>query len=150
MKTSLRPRWFAAALAALLPASGAPALTAPAVTAPAFNWVLPLFTDQDGYRSMTLRGSEVRYAGETTVVADLSITVFSETAAARVESVLLSPKARFVPKTRRASGDAGVRLIRDDIEVTAVSWDYDHDAKRVSLQGKVRVVFQTQLNDILK
>src|SRR4051794_37849917 len=30
------------------------------LTAPAVNWVLPIFTDKEGYRSMTLRGSEVR------------------------------------------------------------------------------------------
>src|SRR5687767_1875996 len=27
--------------------------------APAVNWVLPIFTDKEGYRSMTLRGTEV-------------------------------------------------------------------------------------------
>ena len=57
----------------LLPA---PAATPPAVgemTAPAINWVLPIFTDKEGFRSMTLRGSEVRPVGRSIAVTDLSI-----------------------------------------------------------------------------
>ena len=118
---------------------------------PAKNWVLPLFTAKEGYRSMTLRGSEVRPVGNNRIeVTDLNITVFSGDAAATVESILLSPAAAFFPKEKRASGDKSVRLIRDDIEVTGEGWTYDHDAKKVFLARNVRVVFRAQLNDILK
>ena len=89
---------------------------APATTAPAKNWILPLFTDKEGFRSMTLRGSEVRPVGNTRVdVTDLNITVFSGDAAARVDSLLLSPQASFYPKENRASGEKSVRFIRDDV-----------------------------------
>ncbi len=126
---------------------------APAVVAgaPAVNWVLPIFTDKEGFRSMTLRGSEVRPVGRSISVTDLSITIFSGDATSQVDSMLLSPAAVFLPKENRAVGDKAVRFIRDDIEVTGVGWTYDHDAKKVSLQQSVRVTFRTtQLNDILK
>lgn len=129
----------------------APSVSAPPVAVPAKNWVLPLFTAKDGFRTMTLRGSEVRPIGtERVEVTDLSITVFSGDAAATVETMLLSPAASFFPKAKRATGEKSVRLIRDDIEVTGEGWIYDHDGKKVSLARNVRVVFRAQLNDILK
>jgi hypothetical protein len=118
--------------------------------APAVNWVLPIFTDKEGFRSMTLRGSEVRPTGKSIEVTDLSITIFSGDAATQVDSMLLSPSAVFTPKENRAGGEKSVRFIRDDIEVTGVGWTYDHTAKKVSLQQNVRVTFRAQLNDILK
>lgn len=121
-----------------------------AAPAPAQNWVLPIFTDKEGYRSMTLRGTEVRPRGKDIEVTDLSITVFSGDASARVDSILLSPAAVFHTKENRASGDKAVRFIRDDFEVTGVGWTYDHAARKVSLQSNVRVTFRTPLNDILK
>ncbi len=117
---------------------------------PAVNWVLPLFTDKEGFRSMTLRGSEVRPKGATIAVTDLSITIFSGDAEAKVDSILMSREAMFFPKQNLASGDKAVRYIRGDIDVTGVGWNYDHAAKKVSLRENVRVTFNSQLNDILK
>lgn len=123
----------------------------PPAAVPAKNWVLPLFTAKEGFRSMTLRGSEVKPVGTARVeVVDLSITVFSGDAAANVETMLLSPAASFFPKEKRATGEKTVRLIRDDIELVGEGWAYDHEGKRVSLARNVRVVFRAQLNDILK
>jgi hypothetical protein len=135
--------------ASLLPA---PAATPPAAefAAPAVNWVLPIFTDKEGYRSMTLRGSEVRPVGRTIAVTDLSITIFSGDARTTVDSILLSPEAIFLPKENRARGDKAVRFIRDDFEVTGVGWTYDHTTKKVTLAQNVKVTFRAQLNDILK
>jgi hypothetical protein len=144
------PRLLALASFSLLPA---PAATTPILTessAPAVNWVLPIFTDKEGFRSMTLRGSEVRPVGRSIAVTDLSITIFSGDATSSIDSMLLSPSAVFVPKEHSARGDKSVRFIRDDIEVTGVGWTYDHTAKKVSLQQNVRVTFRAQLNDILK
>jgi lipopolysaccharide export system protein LptC len=112
--------------------------------------VLPLFTDKEGFRTMTLRGSEVRPVGTDIAVTDLNITIFSGDAAAKVDSILLSRQARFFPKANRAAGDDAVRYIRDDIEVTGVGWTYDHTTKKISLRRQVRVTFTAQLNDILK
>jgi hypothetical protein len=119
---------------------------ADAPTNPAVNWVLPLFTDQDGFRSMTLRGATVRPAGENTIaVTDLNITIFSGTAAARVETVLLSQKAMFYSRQNRATGTNGVRVIRDELEVNGLEWSYDHAGKKVSIRKNVRVVYHAPL-----
>lgn len=133
------------------PASTAPEKAkAPVVGAPARNWVLPLFTDKEGYRSMTLRGSEVRPGVNTIAVTDFNITVFSGDAAAHVDTMLLSSAATFFPKEQRATGDGAVRLIRDDAVLTGEGWIYEHTAKKVLISRKVRVVFEAPLNDILK
>lgn len=123
----------------------------PVITAPALNWVLPLFTDKEGWRTMTLRGSAVQpVAGGSIAVSDLNITIFSGDAEARVDSILLSPSAEFFPKDNRARGTKAVRFIQDEVEVTGEGWDYDHAAKKVSIHREVRVTFRAQLNDILK
>lgn len=141
------PGGGAAAPQSTPPAGPSPAATA---TSPAVNWVLPLFSDQEGHRLMTLRGTEVRPDGRAITVTNLNITIFSGDAAARVDSILLSPRAVFLPKENRASGDESVRFIQDDIEVTGSRWTYDHAAKKVSLRENVRVTFPAKLNDILK
>jgi hypothetical protein len=133
------------------PCSLLPTVEAAQATPPAINWVLPIFTDREGHRSMTLRGSEVRPAeGGSIAVTDLSITIFSGDADAKVDSILLSPSATFFPKEERATGEKSVRFIQDDMEVSGVGWAYDHAAKKVSIHSRVRVKFQAQINDILK
>lgn len=120
-------------------------------SSPATNWVLPIFTDKEGYRSLTARGSEVRPIDKNSIaVTDLSITVFSGDAAARVETIFLSPLATFLPKEKRATGDKSVRIVRDDLEATGTRWTYDHAEKRVALEGDVRIVFNAELKGLLK
>ena len=147
-----RPTQFAGVLLAVvgLTASSAQAPAPIPAAAPAVNWVLPLFTDKEGHRLMTLRGSEARPLGDKLAVKDLSVTTFSGNADSQVETILLSPDAVFDPMTSTASGASAVRMIRDDIEVTGRGWTYDHRAKKVSLAADVRIVFAAQLNDILK
>lgn len=148
----MRFRAFTVCLLLLSPSSllRAGGEAAAPTAAPAVNWVLPLFSDKEGYRTMTLRGTEVRPAGDTVRVTHLNITIFSGDAAARVDSILLSPLAVFSKKDNRASGDQGVRFIQDDVEVTGTHWTYDHAAKKVSLRESVRVTFKAKINDILK
>ena len=123
----------------------------PAIGAPAKNWVLPLFTDKEGFRAMTLRGTEARAIGRDRFeVVDLNITVFSGDAAARVDTMLLSPQASFFQNDKRARGEKSVRVIRDDLEAAGLRWAYDHAQKKVSLDGRVRIVFHAELKDLLK
>ncbi|MSU65086.1 MAG: hypothetical protein EXS38_03045 [Opitutus sp.] len=115
-------------------------------TAPAVNWVLPLFTDREGYRAMTLRGSSVKPADNGGIaVTDLNITIFSGDAAVRVDTVLLSQYAVFLPKENRAFGDKTVRVIRAEIDVTGEGWTYDQTGKKVSIRENVRVVYRAPL-----
>ena len=63
---------------------------------------------------------------------------------------LLSPRAVFSPKDHTARGEQTVRFIQDDVEVTGTRWAYDHAAKKVSLEGDVRVTFRARITDILR
>jgi hypothetical protein len=120
------------------------------LSAPALNWVHPLFT-KEGYRSMTMRGTEVRPVGTGRIdVVDMNITVFTGGAAAKVESVLLSPAASFFPEEKIARGKSSVRLLRDDLEVAGEDWVYDHAAKKVSIARHARITFAAQLPDLIK
>ncbi|MFM1746560.1 MAG: hypothetical protein RLZZ188_226 [Verrucomicrobiota bacterium] len=118
--------------------------------APAHQWVLPVFSDREGHRLMTLRGAEVRPAGEVIVIRDLMVTVFSGDASAKVDSILMSPAAEFRPGRNVVSGDRSVRFLQDDVEVTGGRWTFDQAAKKVSLRENVRVTFKGSLNDILR
>jgi hypothetical protein len=120
---------------------------APTSTAtPAENWVLNLFTDLDGFRSMTFRGATVRPAADGSIaVTDLNVTVFSGDASARVETIILSEDAVFQPKANNVNGTKNVRVIRDELEVTGSDWSYEHAGKKVSISKNVRVVYRAPL-----
>ncbi len=118
---------------------------------PAKNWVLPLFTDKEGFRSMTLRGSEAHAVGANRLdITDLQITTFSGDAAARPDTILLSQSAHFFANEKRATGEKSLRFIHDDMEVTGERWSFDQGAKRVLIDQNVRVVLHAQLHAILK
>jgi hypothetical protein len=118
--------------------------------APAENWEMKVFT-REGYRSMILRGSEVRLgAANRYDVTDLNITIFSGRADAQVDSILLSPSARFLAKENRAHGDKSVRLIREDMEITGELWTYVHAEQKVTIQKNSRGVFHSPLPDLLQ
>lgn len=137
----------APATATAVPAPGAgPALS----SSPAVNWVLPIFSDREGHRLMKLQGTEVRPIDGRVAITNLMITTFTGDARAAVDSVLLSPRAVFSPKDNTARGEQTVRFIQDDVEVTGTRWAYDHSAKKVSLEGEVRVTFRARITDILR
>jgi lipopolysaccharide export system protein LptC len=141
-----RPALLLLALAAVVSAGAAD----PAASPPARNWVLPLFS-KEGQRTMTARGSAARMAGEHQIeVTDLNLTVFSAAVPNQVETIILSPAATFLPNDHLARGAQSMRFIRSDLEATGTRWVYDHARKKVSLDGRVRIVINAQLKDILK
>ena len=147
----------AAGKATAPPAAPAPAaatsapVAAPALPdSPAVNWVLPIFSDKEGHRLMKLQGTEVRPVDGRVAITNLMITTFTGDARAAVDSILLSPRAVFSPKEHTARGEQTVRFIQDDVEVTGTRWAYDHAAKKVSLEGDVRVTFRARITDILR
>lgn len=129
----------------------APVAAGPALPdSPAVNWVLPIFSDREGHRLMKLQGTEVRPVEGRIAITNLMITTFTGDARAAVDSILLSPRAVFSPKDHTARGEQTVRFIQDDVEVTGTRWAYDHAAKKVSLEGDVRVTFRARITDILR
>jgi hypothetical protein len=138
-----------AAIAILAAAPFAPAQDT-AIAPPARNWTLPLFT-KEGFRQMTLRGDIMRPVTVDRVdISGMSVTVFSGTAEAKVDSVLLSPEATFLLNEKVARGDGPVRLVRDDVEVTGIGWTYYYNEKKVLISRHAHVVFHSALPDILK
>lgn len=100
---------------------------------------------------MTLRGAKASFPLTDQVdVVDLNLTIYSGDATNQVETVILSPAATFLPKQNLARGEAGVRVIRDDLEATGIHWTYDHAQKKVSLTGRVRIVFNAEFKSLLK
>ena len=137
------------------PATAAAATPAPVAApalpdSPAVNWVLPIFSDKEGHRLMKLQGTEVRPVDGRVAITNLMITTFTGDASAAVDSILLSPRAVFSPKDHTARGEQTVRFIQDDVEVTGTRWAYEHAAKKVSLEGDVRVTFRARITDILR
>ena len=149
---NLPPRFLLGLLCLLAPATAATAAGADAPPSePIKNFVLPTFTPVAGYRSMLLRGSEAHMLTPTLIQLDnMNLTVFSGDASNRVDSILLSPIARVALDEHTAGGPGAVRLIRDDLELTGEQWTYDQAEKRISIARNVRVVFHTELKDLLK
>ena len=117
---------------------------------PAKNFILPTFT-REGYYSMRLRGAEARMLTLRLIeLDDMNLTVFTGDASNRVDSVLLSPVARVSLDNDIARGPGAIRLIRDDLELTGEQWTYDHAKKSISIAKNVRVVFHSELSDLLK
>jgi lipopolysaccharide assembly outer membrane protein LptD (OstA) len=118
--------------------------------APVKNISLPTFT-KDDYRSVLLRGNEALFVSAQQInVTGMQLTMFAGDATNRVETVIISPEARFFPDRNVAEGEHNVRVLRDDVEMSGTKWTYDKDQKKVVLEGNVRVIFRVQLKDILK
>jgi hypothetical protein len=117
---------------------------------PAKNFILPTFT-REGYYSMRLCGSEARMLTLHLIeLDDMKLTVFSGDASNRVDWVLLSPLARVSIDEDVARGPGTIRLVRDDLDLTGEQWTYNHANKSISIAKNVRVVFHSELTDLLK
>jgi hypothetical protein len=121
-----------------------------AVAPPAKNWTLPLFT-KEGYRQMTLKGSEVRPVNADRIdITGLDVTVFSGGPEGKVDTVILSPLASFMINEKIAKGDQAVRMVRDDVDVMGLGWTYFYNEKKVLIFHNAHVVFHSGLPQLLK
>jgi len=117
---------------------------------PVKNISLPTFT-KDDYRSVLLHGNEALFVSAQQInVSGMQLTLFTGDATNRVETVIISPEARFFPDRNVAEGEHSVRVLRDDVEMSGTKWTYDHGERKVVLDGNVRVIFHAQLKDMLK
>ncbi|MBI5381034.1 MAG: hypothetical protein HZA31_03965 [Opitutae bacterium] len=137
--------WFASAVLA-----GAAAPTEAQLQAPFKGLSLPVFT-KDNHRLLLLRSNELKIVSPQQYdLTDMQLTFFSGDATNRVETVLLSPAASFFLERNLAKGERGVRLVRDDVEMTGQKWSYEPKDKKVVLDGNVRVIFRAELKNLLK
>jgi len=121
-------------------------------TSPVKNFSLPTFT-KEGYRSALLRGNEALFVSAQQVdVSGMQLTLFTGDATSRVETVIVSPAARYFPERKVAEGERSVRVLYDDVEMSGTRWNYRYDDKqsKIVIDGNVRVIFHAQLKDILK
>jgi hypothetical protein len=140
-------RWAAVVLlASALHVTAEDSMLAP----PAHDWTLPMFT-KEGYRQMTIRGDEVHPVSSDRVdITRMNVTVFSGKPDAKIDSVLVSPKATFLLNEKIAKGAGAVHLVRDDVEVSGEGWTYIYNEKKVLISQHAHIVFHTALPDLLK
>jgi hypothetical protein len=137
---------FLAAAAAVPPAPDAGNGANPA----GLNFTLPVFTPQ-GHRYLLLRGSRGEPAGPNRYeVTDMNLTLFVGDASNRVDTVILAPRASFQTASNVATGTGGLRLIRDDLELSGERWTYDHARQTVLLENNVEVTIHAALPSILQ
>lgn len=119
---------------------------------PVANFKLPVLNDQ-GLRTSLLRGTEARYISATQIdLVEMQYSTFLEDGSNKVDTTLLAPTASvsIVDNKVRVHGEEGVRLVRSDLDVIGTRWTYDHAQRKITLEKDVRVVFRTELKDILK
>ena len=137
-------------LPAVVAATGWAAAPQVSTDKPIINFSLPTFT-AEGYRSWLVRGSEAKFAGQNVInVRELTLSIFSGKADDKVETMILSPKARVQPGESVVTGDDTIRVINDQFEANGADWRYAHKEKRVNIGRDVRVVFNYELKEILK
>ena len=124
--------------------------------APIVNFKLPVFNDA-GIRTSLLRGNEARYinASQIDLVA-MTYTLFKEDGSNQVETTLLAPSASvfLANKRYKVQGTEGVRIVRDDLDVSGALWSFETDERKnrhIVLEQNARVVFRTMnIGNILK
>ena len=126
--------------------------------APIKNFTLPRF-QPNGQRAMLLHGEEARLVSkEEIALKGMQLSIFDEKKPDRVETLLQAAAATFFVTRKLATGDEGVRLVHDEAQMSGTRWSYDWNydvnsarkAKKVVIEGNVRVIFQSQIGDILK
>lgn len=143
---------FAGIASLLLAAAATMNAAGPQITAnaPVKNFSLPSF-DEQGFRTMLIRGREAMLLSANEVkLADMTLTLFSGDAEARVETVFISPSARVLVDKRIVFGDETVRVVSDELELLGTDWRYDHEKKTILISKQARVVFHIELKDIVK
>lgn len=120
------------------------------LSAPIHDFSLPLFT-KEGHRTLLLLGGEARFENlERITIKNMHLTLFKGDATEQIDTIFISAAATFLPERRWAEGDAGVRIVGDEAEMSGDRWSYDHNQKKVVLDGHVRVIFRAQLDAFLK
>jgi hypothetical protein len=117
---------------------------------PIRDFSVPTFNDA-GFRTMQVRGREAILLGASEAeLRDVTITLFSGDASARVDTVFLSSAARLLSEERRVTGSDVVRVLGQGFELKGVDWEYRHSERRLLVKDGVRVVFQLELRDVLR
>lgn len=129
---------------------GTPAEPGPGLSTAGVNFNLPVFTAK-GYRLYFLSGSRASQpAASRYEVSDMRLVHYKGDAANTIETIILAPRASFQKETQVATGTAGVRLIRDDLEISGQRWTYDRPGESLVVENNVAITIHAVLPAILK
>lgn len=117
---------------------------------PIKNFSLPSFNEK-GFRTFLIRGREaVMLSANEARLDDMVLTLFSGDSDARVETVFVSPSAHVLVEQRVVFGEDSVRVVNDDFELLGTDWRYDDTKGTILISKQARIVFRTELKDIIK
>lgn len=134
---------FAAAAAPVPPDSGA-------IPTAGLNFNLKAFTAK-GHLDFFLSGSRAAKTGtDRYEVTDMRLVRYKGDASNAIDTIVLAPNAGYQEDKKVASGTAGVRLIRDDLEVSGERWTYDQLGESLVVENKVEVTIHAVLPSLLK
>ncbi|MEN9661344.1 MAG: hypothetical protein RL324_293 [Verrucomicrobiota bacterium] len=134
----------------LLAAAAVPGTPEPGLAPAGLNFTLSTFTKQ-GYHNVWVRGSRAEPVGSNRWdVTDMRLVLYTGDAKNTIETVIVAAKASFLSEDNVASGTEGVRLIRDDLEVSGGRWSYDHGHKTLVVENNVEVTIHAVLPAILQ
>ncbi|MBN2069432.1 MAG: hypothetical protein JW739_07330 [Opitutales bacterium] len=119
--------------------------------APVKNFKLPGFDRESGYRIWELKGSEVVYLDENRVqISDMVLTSFKGDSGIVTDVVIESNKALMQVKESSAEGTSPLRVTGDGFSMVGRDWTWDGKTKILTIAKDARVVFQQELDYLLK
>jgi hypothetical protein len=119
--------------------------------APIENFKLPGFDSETGYRTWELKGSEVSYVDENQVlIQDMVLTSFQGRSGVVVDFKIESPKAAMFLKEGAARGDSPIRVTGDGFVLVGRDWSFENKKKKLVIRKNARVVFEQNLDYIIK
>lgn len=133
--------------AAAMPGTPEPA---PGLSPAGVNVSMPVFNAK-GYRDYGLIGSRITPVGETRWdVTDMRLVHYAGDAKSTIETIVIAAQASFLKEGKIASGQNGVRVIRDDLEVSGELWTYNHSQETLVVENNVEVTIHAVLPAILQ
>lgn len=134
----------------LMAAAAVPGTPEPGLAPAGLNFTLPVFNAK-GYRQYWLRGARAEPVGESRWdVTDMRLVHYRGDAKDTIETLIISAQASFFKEGEIASGSNGVRVIRDDLEVSGERWTYNRGQETLVVENNVEVTIHAVLPAILQ
>lgn len=119
-------------------------------SAPIINFQIPRFSPE-GKQILLLKGAKGwRFSDGHYEIQDMFLHYFGTPKETGPATILKSGLARFHPDKQQAEGEKGVEIHRGDIDMWGDRWTYDNNARKVVIDGHVKVIFPSQVGDLIK
>lgn len=118
--------------------------------APVQDFVLPLFGD-DGYKVWELRGDTGKISEqELFQIKGMKLRIFEGGAEQRLTATIRSPNATVVLDEKIAAGPDQLWVTAPQFSIEGVDWTWDGGKEMLTVRRNVRVIFKSEMADILK